>query len=48
MVFQTTVIAEDATGVLNSAMAVAGGSVVLSFERDAFVQVRIFQRGARF
>lgn len=40
--FQTTVIGEDETGVLNSVVAVAGSSVVLSFERDAFVQVLFF------
>lgn len=38
--FQTTVVAEDAAGVLISVEVVAGDRLVLEFERDAYIQVR--------
>ncbi|CAM9809191.1 unnamed protein product [Ectocarpus sp. 6 AP-2014] len=39
---KTTVVPEDASGVLKDAAAVAGDLVVLTFERDAFIQLELF------
>ncbi|CAN0426445.1 unnamed protein product, partial [Hapterophycus canaliculatus] len=39
---QTTVVPEDKTGVLKDAAAVAGDKLVLTFERDAFIQLELF------
>lgn len=35
-------VPEDASGVLKDAAAVAGDLVVLTFERDAFIQLELF------
>lgn len=40
--WQTTVVPEDDTGVLKDAAAVAGDQLVLTFERDAFIQLELF------
>ncbi|CAM9182596.1 unnamed protein product [Pylaiella littoralis] len=39
---KTTVVPEDKTGVLKDAAAVAGDQLVLTFERDAFIQLELF------
>eukprot|EP00903_Cladosiphon_okamuranus_P005893 g5828.t1 len=39
---KTTVVPEDETGVLKDAAAVAGDKVVLTYERDAFIQLELF------